>query len=131
MSNTNRLERWWAIVSILLGLVVLQWQWILNMIGLPVHVERADSPLAFEYWLGLLGAGFLGYIFPKRAALAGLLLMLGPTFIVTVVYLAESGVPALWPIQMMFTVVLTIPYIICAALAAYFKQRRERVQNAT
>lgn len=128
---SNSFEHWWAVVSVIVGLVIIKWQSLLSIAGLSVEVDREEATIAFEYWLGLIAAGVLGYVFPRRAALAGLLLMLGPVFIIVLVHVARDGVPNLWPIEVMFTAVLAIPYIVCAALVAYLTQRRRRTQNAT
>ena len=69
-----------AIFAALVGVALFRWEAIANLLGLPVTVERTGAVLTFEYWLGLLIAGPLGYMFPKKLqpAICAVLLMLGP-----------------------------------------------------
>lgn len=120
-----------ALAGTIVGMVVLKWEWLLNVFGLPVHIARGTSLVTFEYWLGFLAAALLGFLFPKHPITAGAFLMAGPTIITHSVFIAQRGVPQQWGLELAVLAILTVPYVGLAALVGYLRQRRSGVANAT
>jgi hypothetical protein len=116
-------------VSIVLGLIVLKWEWLASVVGLDIYVERSTSMITVEYVIGLGVAFMLGYAFPKRPVLCAIWLMLGPTLITHTIHLIIHGVPNLWPVELLFLTILTIPYVGLAYGGAYVRHRMMKREN--
>jgi hypothetical protein len=120
-----------ALAGTVMGMAVLKWEWLLNTFDVPTHIERGTAFVTFEYWLGLLAAGVLGFLFPKHPITAAAFLMAGPTIVTHSVHIAQRGVPLQWGLEVFVLALLTIPYIGLAFLVAYLRQRSSGAMNAT
>jgi hypothetical protein len=116
------------VVSGLVGLVVLKWEWLANASGLEVHVNRGNSMVTFEYAVGLVATFLLGYAFPSWPIACAISFMLTPTLITHSIYISQHGVPNLWPVELMFLAALTVPYIGLAYGGAYLRKRWSKSQ---
>ena len=119
-----------ALVSIIVGVIVLKWEWAAYVPGLDIHVSRTQTTDIIKYVVGLVAALSLGYAFPRQAIVCGVCLMLGPTLIAHSIYIFQKGVPNLWPLELLFIAALTIPYIVFAYGAAYLRRRWSKSQAA-
>jgi hypothetical protein len=90
-----------AVISSLVGAVLLRWEWFLNVGGFDVSVERSAT-ITFEYWLGIPIAALLGYLFSKgpEPLVVGILLMWGATSINHIAHISRHGVPNMWPVEL-------------------------------
>ena len=116
-----------AVISSLVGAVLLRWEWFLNVAGFDVSVERSAT-ITFEYWLGIPIAALLGYLFSKgpEPLVVGILLMWGATSINHIAHISRHGVPNMWPVELALLGVLTIPYVVAAFAGAYLQRRMGR-----
>ncbi len=131
MTRASTANVWAAILSTIVGLILFNWESIAATIGVPVHAERGNSSITFEYWIGLGIAAVAGFIAPGQALTAAAFLILGATGVRHMIYLAQNGVPNLWPIEVLFIVLLSIPYLVAALFAARLRRNREKSRNAT
>jgi hypothetical protein len=115
-----------AAVSILVGLLVLKWEWLASSIGVETHVNRTNSALSFEYALGLVATFVLGFVFPHRPATCAISFMAGPTLLTHSIYILKHGFPNLWPVELLLLAALTVPYVGLAYSAAYLRKRWKR-----
>lgn len=112
-----------TVVAILSGMLVLKWEWIAGLVGIPVLVDRGTSMLATEYWIGMAVVFVLGVVFPINWFSTAVWFMFGPTIVTHVLHVMRYGVPNLWPLELAIIVILTIPYI-AASYGGAFTRRR-------
>jgi hypothetical protein len=110
-------------ISVIVGMIVFRWQWLTQAIGLDIHVIRSNSPVTFEYFIGMTAAIGLGFAFPTRPVVCAVSLMLGPNVVSTAILVIGGRIPNLWPLELLFLLVLTIPYIGLAYVGAYLRKR--------
>lgn len=118
-----------AIVSIAAGLILFKWQFLATMVGWNVHIDRGDSLITMEYVIGLAVAFVLGFSFPKHPVLCAVWFMLGHSLVSILTHIAAKGVPNLLPVEIMFLIVLTVPYVGLAYAGAYVYGLRKKGIN--
>ncbi len=109
--------------SFLLGLLVVEWRAIARVAGIGTNITASDSAVAPEYWVGFIAVALLGAVFPRRAVLCAIVFMMGPVSLRHIAYIVENGIPNLWPIEIAFILLLTLPYMAVAYLAAKARMR--------
>jgi hypothetical protein len=117
---------WPAILASVLGLLILKWTWLAEVLGIMVNVERTGSVITIEYVWGMAAVAFLGYLFPKLPIWCAVWFMLGPTIITHAVHVVSFGIPQQWGLEIFVLAILTIPYIGIAYGAAYVRRRSLR-----
>lgn len=110
-------------VAVAIGLIVLKWEWIAELFGVRVQVERSGSMVTMEYALGILAVMALGYVFYRRPILCAIWFVLGPTLITHSVHILKHGVPRLWPVELLMLAALILPYAAIAFGTAYLRRR--------
>ena len=114
---------WSAVVASLVGLLVLKWTWLAELLDITVHIERTGSIITVEYLWGLLAVAALGYLFYRVPIWCAVWFMLGPTLLIHAIYLIKFGIPSQWALEVFMLAVLTIPYVGIAYAAAYVHRR--------
>jgi len=109
--------------SLVLGLIVIEWKTIAQFLGIGHRIIESESVIAPEYWFGLIVVALLGAVFPKRPLHCAIAFMLGPLSVRHIVHLAVHGIPNLWPIEVGFILLLTLPYMAVAYLAARIRAK--------
>jgi hypothetical protein len=117
---------WSAILASVLGLLILKWTWLAEVLGIIVNIERTGSMITIEYVWGMLAVAFLGYLFHKLPVWCAVWFMLGPTIITHTVHVVRFGIPQQWGLEILVLAVLTIPYVGIAYGAAYMHRRSLR-----
>lgn len=112
-----------ALTAALTGLLIMKWQWLVMMIDIRAEIARSGSLVTFEYFISLPAAFILGVIFPKFPTHCGVWLMLGPVLITHSVFIAQHGVPSLWPAELVLLAILALPYIGLAHIGATVGRR--------
>lgn len=112
-----------ALVSILVGLVVLRWEWLASLVGMQIQINRGEGMLTFEYAVGFPATFLLGYIFPTYSISCAIWFMLGPTVVTHSIYIYQHGIPSMWPVELVFLVLLTLPYVGLAWCGGYLRNR--------
>ena len=87
---------WPAILASVLGLLILKWIWLAELVGIAVNIERTGSIVTIEYGWGMLAVAVLGYLFFRLPIWCAVWFMLGPTIVTHAVHLARFGIPQQW-----------------------------------
>ena len=111
------------VVAILAGMLVLKWEWMAELAGIPESIQRDGAMLTTEYWIGLAAVFVLGLAFPTRWFATAAWFMWGPTIITHSVFIIQHGIPNLWPLELAFIAALTVPYIAVGYGGAFLRRR--------
>jgi hypothetical protein len=112
-----------AVVAGLVGLVILKWTWLAELLGITVSMERTGSILTVEYLWGMLAVAVLGYVFYRLPLWCAGWFMFGPILVTHAWHLARFGIPGQWALEVFLLALLTIPYLGIAYGAAYIHKR--------
>jgi hypothetical protein len=113
---------WLALIASLLGLLVLKWEWLAQLLGVAVAVERSGSMITMEYLFGLVAVAALGFAFYRAPVWCAVWFMLGPTIVASAIHIARIGVPNQLMLEIVVLAILTLPYIGVAYGAAYLRR---------
>lgn len=114
---------WPATLASVLGLLILKWTWLAELLGITVNIERTGSMITVEYAWGMFAVAVLGYLFYKLPIWCAAWFMLGPTILTHAVHLVRFGIPQQWLLEVFVLAILTIPYVGIAYAAAYVHRR--------
>lgn len=114
------------LISILLGLLIMKWKGLLNLVGMDFHMSPSESIVTNEYYVGLLAALTLGYVFPKHPTHCGIWLMAGPVLITHTIFMLNHGIPNMWPVELLLLALLTVPYVTLSHIGSFIARRLEK-----
>lgn len=110
-------------ISIVVGVSIMHWRWIAQLIGIVVPQESDASFITKEYYVGLLAALVLGVLLPRYAIHCGVWLMFGPVVMSHGIFFIKNGIPNMWPVEIFLITVLTLPYITLSLVGAFVARR--------